>query len=222
LGVGTTISGSLTSAASSTYRLEFFANTAADSSGSGQGQNFVGATNVTTNSGGSASFSVTLPANVPAAQIISATATDSAGNTSAFAHNVTVSTTDSDGDGIPNAWTMLYFGHPTGQASDKSRAPDDADGDGLTNLQEFLAGTNPLNASSAFRLSISSSGQNFSINLPSVQGIIYRVQFSNSLSPSATWETLTDQILGTGGTMTVSDPGAAALPQRFYRAVVLP
>jgi hypothetical protein len=54
--------------------------------------------------------------------------------------------TDSDNDGIPDAWTVKYFGHPTGQASDKSRATDDPDGDGLTNLQEYQAGTNPLKA----------------------------------------------------------------------------
>jgi alpha-galactosidase len=52
---------------------------------------------------------------------------------------------DTDGDGIPDWWTMKYFGHLTGLAADKSRAQDDADGDGLTNLQEFQVGTNPTN-----------------------------------------------------------------------------
>jgi|GEM_PF-2501692 len=53
---------------------------------------------------------------------------------------------DSDGDGIPDWWTQLYFGHPTGLARDYSRAADDPDGDGLTNFQEFQLGTDPLNA----------------------------------------------------------------------------
>jgi hypothetical protein len=52
--------------------------------------------------------------------------------------------TDTDNDGIPDAWMVKYFGHPTGQASDKSLATDDPDGDGLTNLQEYQAGTNPV------------------------------------------------------------------------------
>ena len=49
------------------------------------------------------------------------------------------------GDGIPDNWRTYYFGHPTGQAGDLSRATDDPDKDGLNNLQEFQNGTNPLN-----------------------------------------------------------------------------
>jgi len=59
---------------------------------------------------------------------------------------------DSDGDGIPDVWMLQYFGHPTGQAADKSRASDDADGDGVSNLNEYLAGTNPTNATSFLHL----------------------------------------------------------------------
>lgn len=59
---------------------------------------------------------------------------------------------DSDGDGIPDAWMLQYFGHATGQAADKSRAGDDADGDGVSNLNEYLAGTNPTNPASFLRL----------------------------------------------------------------------
>jgi len=55
---------------------------------------------------------------------------------------------DSDGDGIPDWWTQLYFGHPTGLKSDYSRAADDPDGDGLSNLEEYLLGTDPLNPDS--------------------------------------------------------------------------
>ncbi len=53
---------------------------------------------------------------------------------------------DTDNDGMPDAWMNKYFGHPTGQASDLSRAQDDADNDGLTTMQEFIAGTDPKKA----------------------------------------------------------------------------
>ena len=49
---------------------------------------------------------------------------------------------DRDGDGIPNDWEIAYGLNP-------DYAPDaaqDADGDGFTNLQEYQAGTDPLNA----------------------------------------------------------------------------
>jgi len=46
---------------------------------------------------------------------------------------------DSDGDGLPDRWESQYFGSPT--AGD---ANADSDSDGYSNLQEFLAGANPL------------------------------------------------------------------------------
>lgn len=46
---------------------------------------------------------------------------------------------DSDGDGIPDRWESQYFGNAT--SADPNADPD---GDGRNNLQEFVAGTNPL------------------------------------------------------------------------------
>lgn len=59
---------------------------------------------------------------------------------------------DSDGDGILDWWLTQYFGHPTGQLADKSRASDDADGDGQSNYLEFLAGSIPTDPNSVFLL----------------------------------------------------------------------
>jgi hypothetical protein len=39
-------------------------------------------------------------------------------------------------DGLPDYWSMNYFGHADPQAGDLSRATDDADGDGLNNLKD--------------------------------------------------------------------------------------
>lgn len=54
---------------------------------------------------------------------------------------------DSDGDGLPDWWEKLYFNDP--------RAADplaDTDGDGRSNDAEFIAGSNPLDTNSAFRI----------------------------------------------------------------------
>ncbi len=89
-GGKTTIVGTLNSAADASYLIQFFANVAADPSGYGQGQTVVGVITVTTDSTGNASFTVTISTSVPAGQFVSATATDSTGDTSEFAQDVQV------------------------------------------------------------------------------------------------------------------------------------
>lgn len=79
----TSIAGTLNSVANVTYRLEFFANNPADPSGFGEGQSFVGTTNVTTGANCNASFNVNVP-QIAAGQRVTATATDPNGNTSEF------------------------------------------------------------------------------------------------------------------------------------------
>ena len=62
----------------------------ADPSGFGQGSTFLGFANVTTDAGGNANFTVTVPIPVLPGQFISATATDPGNNTSEFSAAVTV------------------------------------------------------------------------------------------------------------------------------------
>jgi len=83
--VSVTISGTLSGSPNGTHRLEFFGSAVCDGSGAGEGEQFLGSEVVTTNSDGSASFELTLPAVVLAGQVVTATATDLVtGNTSAF------------------------------------------------------------------------------------------------------------------------------------------
>lgn len=91
----TTIQGTLNSVASKTYRIEFFANTAADASGNGEGQRYLGFTTVTTNGSGNASFNVALTGGLsPTQKVISATATDPTNNTSEFSATFTATVTN--------------------------------------------------------------------------------------------------------------------------------
>jgi hypothetical protein len=79
-----TVSGTLISTPNTTFRLEFFANAACDALFHGEGQTYIGTTNVTTDNAGNASFGP-LSFSVPSGRsIITATATDPDGNTSEF------------------------------------------------------------------------------------------------------------------------------------------
>jgi parallel beta-helix repeat protein len=82
-GATTLVSSTLNSTANTQFRVEYFANTTCDPSTFGQGQTFLGATNVTTNATGDAGFNQTFP-GLSLGQFITTTATDPSGNTSEF------------------------------------------------------------------------------------------------------------------------------------------
>jgi hypothetical protein len=88
-GSNTVVLGTLSSTPSTSFTLDFYANSAADPSGFGQGQFYLGAEAVTTDASGNASFLVTLPSDTSAGEMISATATDSSGDTSEFSADIT-------------------------------------------------------------------------------------------------------------------------------------
>ena len=79
----TTVRGRLNSTPNTLFRLQFFANAACDPAGDGEGETFVGEVDAMTGAGGDAIFAASFPAR-PATDVITATATDPAGNTSEF------------------------------------------------------------------------------------------------------------------------------------------
>ena len=84
------VSGTLNSTPSTGFRLEFFVNDIADATGFGEGQVFLGATDVTTDGNGDASFSAHVPTSFALGQFIAATATDPNNNTSEFSQSIEV------------------------------------------------------------------------------------------------------------------------------------
>ena len=80
----TRIVGTYQGAANTALTLEFFESTGCDSSGHGEGQRFVGTGSIMTNATGGATFTVNITPQVPLGRNITATATDSLGNTSEF------------------------------------------------------------------------------------------------------------------------------------------
>ncbi|MCX8108647.1 MAG: fibronectin type III domain-containing protein [Verrucomicrobiae bacterium] len=87
---------------------------------------------------------------------------------------------DDNGDGLPDDWQVAYWGE---QVSSWPRADVDSDGDGVSNLNEFLAGTNPLDKSSVLKMQVrpTAAGSGVLVEWNAVQGSVYRVQSSIDL-----------------------------------------
>jgi hypothetical protein len=89
-GRGTGITGTFNSTAKQTYTLEFFCSKEADPSGYGEGEQFLGSTDVTTDQNGDAAFVFNCQAPLTAGPYVTATATDPHGNTSEFSAAIRV------------------------------------------------------------------------------------------------------------------------------------
>ncbi len=89
-GPRTVIRGTLNSAPGAAFVLQFFASSACDPSGYGEGQLYLGDLTVVTSNNCTASFVATLAESVPIGNVITATATDAANNTSEFSACVPV------------------------------------------------------------------------------------------------------------------------------------
>lgn len=102
-GSDVTVSGSINTTSATDLRIEFFANVQCDDSGFGEGQTFLGFVDVTTDGGGTASFSETFTVTGTEGRLISATATDAGGNTSEFAACAAPEL------GVPNGYVLEVF-----------------------------------------------------------------------------------------------------------------
>src|ERR1043165_6776506 len=78
------VAGTLNSTANTVFTLQFFSNTACDSSGNGEGASFVGSGTVKTDASGNAPFNFYFENVTAAGDQLTATATDPAGDTSEF------------------------------------------------------------------------------------------------------------------------------------------
>jgi uncharacterized repeat protein (TIGR01451 family) len=113
------IFGELHSEPNKPYRVEFFATDLSDASGYGEGKDYLGFADVTTNALGVASINVVLGVAVSPGKLITSTATDSLGNTSEFSHCVPVETSGlfadvavtvtANADTIRKADTLVYI-----------------------------------------------------------------------------------------------------------------
>jgi hypothetical protein len=82
---------------------------------------------------------------------------------------------DSDGDGMPDAWEILYQLNP-----DANDCDTDADKDGVSNLGEYYSETNPRDPGSAMRLTATLLGGNkVRLTWKAVPGRRYEILYAN-------------------------------------------
>lgn len=120
---------------------------------------------------------------------------------------------DSNNDGIPDEWQITYWGT---NPSKWGNPNDDDDGDGLSNYQEFLAGTNPRDASSNLKTQVQSISGSLYFKWNTISGKVYQVQFSTDFQ---NWSNVGAQRLATSGEDSVFiDPSSGV---GFYRIVLV-
>ena len=93
-------------------------------------------------------------------------------------------------------------------------------------LRDYDPQTAPVTQSLSLRIeatpflitAVEKSGANMLVKFTTISGKTYRIEYKDDL-PAAIWSTLVASVSGTGNVVTVTDPGAASLAKRFYRAV---
>jgi len=128
--------------------------------------------------------------------------------------------TDSDADGLPDAWETLHFGN-LGQGAG-SISPN-----GQSALQNFIAGNNPNDASSGLKLRVTLSGGQKVISFQALAATgtgyenktrFYSLQSSTTLAGNS-WTDVPGLSKVPGTNQTVTHQAAGTAPN-FYRAAV--
>ena len=125
--------------------------------------------------------------------------------------------TDSDGDGMSDAFELLYGFNLT----DPSDGLWDSDGDGVSNADEYLAGTSPRDCNDVLHIPIAykarTGGIGFVLVIPVSAGRSYTVQTCEDLEGEV-WTRLVDlPPQPANGVVEITDDTAAQ--GRFYRVV---
>ncbi|MEK7678322.1 MAG: hypothetical protein AAB676_21030, partial [Verrucomicrobiota bacterium] len=121
---------------------------------------------------------------------------------------------DSDADGLPDAWEQLYFGNPT--AAVRSA---DSDLDGHSNWQEFLAGTDPTNPNAVLKVISVEKGATggYLVRWLSADRKVYTLQRSTNLIEG--FVAVVINIVATPPTNSYLD-GSNPSPSAYYRIAV--
>jgi hypothetical protein len=143
-----------------------------------------------------------------------AVVTNVAGSATSQVATLTVSFTDTDGDGMPDAWEQA-----NGLDRLVNDAGSDADLDRMTNLAEFIAGTDPQDSQSYLRVEeILASGGARTVRFVAVSNRTYSVLHRPAAGSGAWLKLLDVPARSTNRLESVIDSTQPA-PARFYRLV---
>ena len=122
---------------------------------------------------------------------------------------------DVDDDGLPNWWEVLHFNSVT------SASPtDDGDGDNFSNREEFIAGTNPDDVQSLFRIEDLAVSAGANVSLDSVSGRRYDLLTASALASNTVWVPVVGATNRSGNDAAIQLSDTNASPRAFYRVNV--
>jgi len=123
---------------------------------------------------------------------------------------------DSDGDGLDDDWEVAHFGNLSRDGS------EDFDRDGASDRNEFMAGTDPKNDGSVFRVLtvVAAGGGARQLIWSATPGRQYRAEFKDDAT-APQWTPVSGTIVWNGTMASIIDTSATGT-HRFYRAVRLP
>jgi hypothetical protein len=113
-------------------------------------------------------------------------------------------------DGVPNAWRERYFG-PGYLTDPRVGALEDPDHDGVTNMQEYTAGSDPLDPLSGFAVGIQAVPQ---VSWVSVPERVYRILRKSALDDPE-WTVVVPDFKAAGTNSTYVDTAVAGR-RAFY------